>query len=166
LKPRIGRASRVAVVLLACIPGTPASAQLSDPCGVTCGVVLGTTGVTFATGALVAYTRHTGGVSTPGEGLRVFAVGLATYVGGAFALSGNGARQERAVYGAGIGALAGSAVFLAIESTRAESDGSRKLAALLMGAAAGSLAGGVYSALSHDTEPNGPLASISLTLDF
>jgi hypothetical protein len=131
-----------------------------------CGVVIGATGITFATGALVAYTRYTGGVSRPGEGIRVFAVGLATYVGAAFALGGNGERQERAVYGAGIGALAGSAVFLAIESLRAESDGARRLAAVLMGAAAGSLAGGVYGALSHEGGSSGLGASLSLPLRF
>ncbi len=127
---------------------------------------MGATGIAFATGALVAYTRLTGGVSTPGEGLEVFAVSLASFVGGSFALSGNGARQERAVFGAGLGALAGSAAFLAIESMRDESDGARKLAAALMGAAAGSLVGGVYGALTHDAEPTQLQASIRLPLGF
>jgi hypothetical protein len=143
-----------------------ASAQLSDPCGATCGLVLGTTALTFATGTLVAYTRLTGGLSTPGEGLGVLGVGFATFVAGAVALGGNGERQERAVYGAGLGALVGSAVWLALERSRGESDGSRSLAASLMGAAAGALVGGVYGALSHEAGPGDPGVSFSLSASF
>jgi hypothetical protein len=122
--------------------------------------VLGATGLTAATGALVAYGRQGGGVSTLSEGLTVWGIGLVGFVGGGIALGGNGARQERAVYAAGIGAVAGSLLWLGIESTLEASDGARKVAATLMGAAAGALAGGVYGALSYEEGGSGAPASL------
>ena len=152
--------------MLACMTSAPASAQLSRPCGATCGIVLGATGLTFATGTLVTYTRFTGGVGTPNEALRIFGVSFGAFVGGAVALSGNGERQERAVYSAGLGAVVGSIVWLALESSRGQSTGARRLAATLMGAAAGALAGGVYGALSYDGDPLAPGASFSVSVPF
>ena len=150
----------LSLALLAAVPPSHATAQLSTPCEATCAVVLGATGFTAATGALVAYGRHTGGVSTLSEGLTVWGTGLAVVLGGGLALSGNGARQERAVYAAGIGALAGGLVGLGVESALEESDGARKVAAALIGAAAGALAGGVYGALSQQEGEGGVQASL------
>ena len=150
----------LALALLAAATPVPASAQLTAPCEVTCAAVLGATGLAAATGALVAYGRRGGGVSTLSEGLTVWGIGLVGFVGGGLALSGNGPRQERAVYAAGIGAVAGSLLWLGIESTRSETDGARKVAATLMGAAAGALAGGVYGALSHEGGGGGAQVSM------
>ena len=143
-----------------------ATAQLSEPCAVACGLVLGATGVTVATGALVALGRHTGGISTMNEGAPLFGVSFVAFVGGGLALSGNGARQERAVYAAGIGALAGSLLWLGIESTLDDSDGARKVAATLMGAAAGALVGGVYGALSHRENGSTQASLLSVHIPF
>jgi hypothetical protein len=144
----------------------PAAAQLSQPCGVTCGVVLGVTGVTFATGAMVAYGRYTGGFSRPDRGIGVLVTSFAAFTGAGLALSGNGERQERAVYGAGAGAIIGSVVWMAIERADDESDDGGELAALLIGAAAGSLVGGVYAALTHDPTEDSGGASFSLSIPF
>jgi len=116
--------------------------------------VLGATAFTVATGAAVAFGRHTGGISNIEQGLGIWSAAFVLSVGGGLALGSNGERQEQAVYAAGIGALAGSLVWLGIESSLDQSTGARKLAASLMGAAAGALVGGVYGALSYD-EPNG-----------
>lgn len=158
-------AARVTVALVA-LP-LPASAQLSEPCGVTCGLTLGATGFTFATGALVAYGRQTGGISTIREGLSVWGVGLGAFVAGGVALSGNGGRQERAVYSAGIGTVAGSLLGLTIESLVGESSGARKLAATLTGAAAGALIAGVYGAVSYEREGGAAsAASLGVRIPF
>jgi len=152
------------LTFLVATPG--ASAQLSDPCGAACGVVLGATAFTAATGAVVAYARASGGISTAGEGLGIWGAGFATVVGGGIALQGNGARQRRAVYGAGIGAVAGSLLGLGIESTRTSSDDASRLAAALVGATLGTLAGGIYGAVTYPgaevySEPT-PLLAVTL----
>ncbi len=164
---RCGRPTIFSLALALLAAAAPASAQLTAPCAVTCAAVLGATGLTAATGALVAYARHGGRVSTPSEGLTVWGIGLVGFVGSGIALGGNGQRQERAVYAAGIGALAGSLLWLGIESTLAESDGARKIAATLMGAAAGALAGGVYGALSYEAGGGGaPASLLSVRIPF
>lgn len=142
------------------------SGQLSDPCATACGVVLGATAFTAATGTVVAYARASGGISTSAEGLGIWGAGFATVLGGGIALKGNGARQRRAVYGAGIGAVAGSLLGLGIESTRSSSDEASRLAAALVGAALGTLVGGVYGAVTYPgaevySEPT-PLLAVTL----
>jgi hypothetical protein len=157
----------LALAVVGAAQATPASAQFSDPCGVPCAGVLGATAFTAATGVLVGYGRLTGGVSTISEGLTVWGVSLAAFVGTGIALSGHGERQERAVYSAGIGSLAGSLLWLGIESTLDESDGARKVAAALMGAAAGALVGGVYGALSHEAgSTDSPVSLLSVRVPF
>ena len=131
----------------------PSAAQFSEPCQVACALVLGLTGITVATGSVVAVARQNGGFSTQSGALRVWWSGFGLAVGAGVALSVNGERQARAVYAAGIGAVAGSLVGLSIESLRAESDGARKLSATLIGAAAGAVVAGVYGALSHSPSP-------------
>lgn len=157
----------VAAALTLASPPRPASAQFSDPCEVDCALILGATAFTTATGAAVAWGRYGGGLSTVREGLLVWGVSFAVVSGSGIALSGNGGRQRRAVRGAGIGALAGSVLWLGIESTQAESDGARKVAATLMGAALGTVLGGVYSALTYDDDVPGdptPLLTVRLSL--
>jgi len=152
-RPRL-RLALVAGSLLFTAPDS-ATAQLSDPCEAACSLVLGVTGYAVATGALVAWGRHTGGISTDKEGMWAWGTGFVLTVGGGVALGGNGERQERAVYAAGLGVLAGSAVGLAVGSMRPDSNGTTRLAATLIGAGAGALIGGVYGALTHDQEGAG-----------
>lgn len=130
-------------------------AQLSDPCQITCGAVLGATSLVVATGSMVLVGRLRGGYSTPREGVAIWTVGLGVGVGAGLALLGNGERQQRAVYAAGIGTVAGSLVGLAVESLGKDSGGATRLAATLIGAAAGALVGGAYGAVSYE----GPGAS-------
>lgn len=140
---------------------SPAAAQLSSPCEATCALVLGLSGYAVGTGAVVAWGRHTGGLSTSGQALRLWVSGFAMTVGSGMALSGNGERQERAVYGAGLGLIAGSAVGLVLGSIGSEGDGARRIAGVLIGAGAGALIGGVFGALSYD-EGSGPAVAVPL----
>jgi hypothetical protein len=149
---------------------TAAEAQLSDPCSVECGLVLGATSFVFASGTATAIGRMKGGFTTTGDGIVSWTSGFVLALGGGIALAGNGERQERAIYSAGLGALAGSVVGLATEALTDESTEATRLAATLIGAAAGALAGGVYGALSWeaDPEPNNPvpLATFSVPVGF
>jgi hypothetical protein len=104
--------------------------------------------VVAATGTVAALGRLTGGLSTTGQAVGTWGASFALVVGGGVALSGNGERQERAVYAAGIGSGVGAALGLALAAATDASDGSRLLASTLIGAAVGVLAGGVYGALS------------------
>lgn len=139
-----------------------ATAQLSDPCEVACSLVLGLTGYAVATSTLVAWGRHTGGISTSSEGLWAWGAGFALTVGGGVALGGNGERQERAIYAAGLGVLAGAAVGLAVGSIRPGGDGANRWAATIIGAGAGALIGGLYGALSHDGRASGRATQVPL----
>jgi len=161
-----GTVGVVALALLGLQPPAPAAAQLTSPCEIGCALVLGATGFTVATGALVARGRHTGGVSSTREVMGVWGGTFVVFVGSGVALSGNGERQERAVYAAGIGALAGSLVWLGIESSLSQSNGARRVAASLMGAAVGAVIGGVYGALSHDGTDGGQVALFDVRLRF
>jgi hypothetical protein len=126
------------------------TAQLASPCELTCGLVLGATGFTVATSALVARGRLGGGVPSMADAADAWVGSFVLYVGAGLALSGNGARQERAVYAGGLGALGGALVGLAIETTLEPAPDARKVAAALFGAALGAVVGGVYGALSHE----------------
>jgi hypothetical protein len=156
------------IALLAALQLLPSSAraQLSDPCAAACGATLAVTGAVAATGAVATLGRLTGGLSTTSEGLWVWGSSFAAVLGAGAALSGNGARQERAVYAAAIGSLAGAALGLALGSATDSGDGARALAAALIGAAVGTVAGGVYGALSHDDVGAALTPSLSLEVPF
>jgi hypothetical protein len=128
----------------------PATAQLSAPCEVTCGVVLGASAYAVGTAAMVAWGRHVGGVATGGRATAIWLSAFGLAAGSGIALGGDGARQERAVYASGVGLGAGALVGLAVG---AASDGEGDaLAMSLIGAGIGSLLGGVIGALSHEAE--------------
>lgn len=154
----------VGLLLPAVAAPDEALGQFSAPCGVECALTLGATGFTAATGTVVAIGRING-ISTIRQGLWAWGTGFTVVVGGGIALSGNGARQRRAVYGAGAGSLSGAVLGLAIESVRTRGDGPRVLAGALVGAAVGSVVGGVYGALSYDEETaSGPVPLFSVRL--
>ena len=157
----------LAIVVCGALGPRGAAAQFSDPCGVACALTLGATGVVAATGTVVAIGRLTGGLSTTSGGLLAWGAGFAVVVGAGIALEDDGARQERAVYAAAVGAATGPLVSLAVEALTDGSDGSRILAASLIGAAAGALAGGVYGALSYeDGSAGGSVPLLSMSLPF
>jgi len=135
-----------------------ASAQFSEPCAVTCGLTLGAVGFVFATGTSAAVGRATGGYTTTRQGIATWSVGFLAAAGAGMALSGNGARQERAVYGAALGALSGSVAGLLVGSL-GESSGATRLAATLIGAAVGVVAGGVVGAATLDESSGGTVGS-------
>jgi hypothetical protein len=128
----------------------PVTAQLSTPCEVKCGVVLGASAYAVGTAAMVAWGRHVGGVATGGRATAIWLSAFGLAAGSGIALGGDGARQERAVYASGVGLGAGALVGLAVG---AASDGEGDaLAMSLIGAGIGSLLGGVIGALSHEAE--------------
>ena len=156
----------LAAALLIGSPPAPASAQFSDPCDFPCALVLGASAYTVAIGTVVGYGRATRGYSTRNVALGVWVTSFVAVTGGGMALSGNGERQERAIYASGIGALGGALVGLALGPTFDETDRSGKLAAVLVGAAAGALVGGVYGALSYDGGATAQPASIGVRIPF
>jgi len=141
----------VAAIIVGSVPSEGA-AQFSDPCSVECAVVLGATSFAFASGTAAAVGRLKGGFSTARQGMVAWGSGFAFAAGAGIALSGNGARQEHAVYLAGLGALSGSLVALASESLIGDSTSEQRLAATLVGAAVGALVGGAYGALTWEEE--------------
>ena len=143
------RASALSLLVLT-FSSVEARAQLSEPCQIKCGVVLGASSFAVAIGTSVAMGRLRGGYSTTRQGEVYLTVGLVVGLGAGIALSGNGDRQRRAVYAAGIGTLAGSLAGLAVESLSGESSGATRLAATLIGAAVGALAAGAYGAISYE----------------
>ena len=151
---RPGRPYFAAAALVAVLnfPAAELNGQFTSPCDVRCALVLGGAGYAVGTGTLVAWGRASGGISTYTEAIALWGGGFAVTVGAAMALNGNGARQERAVYGAGLGVLAGSAAGVLVGVARAKGDGAYVVAATLIGAGAGALAGGIYGALSHVDE--------------
>lgn len=138
------------VVLVAMTTAAPSEAGAATDCQFGCGVVLGLTSFTVATGTVAAWSRVTGGISNPGQGRTMWALGFVATVGAGAAIPE--ARRERAVYAAGIGAAAGALVGFTLESLTGSGEGPTKVAATLIGAAAGALVGGVYGALSHESE--------------
>lgn len=149
----------------ACAP-TPASAQFTDPCELGCIAVLGATSFVTATGVSVAAGRITGGLTSMNSGLLLWGLSFAATAGGGMALSGNGARQERAVYAAGIGTLAG-AVAGGLVGTSLGRDEAHVISGTLVGAAAGALIGGAVGALTWSADEGGgamPLFSIRLPI--
>jgi len=110
-----------------------------------------------------------GGFTTTSSGIVSWTSGFVVGLGSGIALAGNGERQERAIYSAGIGAVAGSLVGLAADSFSGDSTPATRVAATLVGAAAGALTFGVYGALTWDEDEPGapvPLASFSVATPF
>jgi hypothetical protein len=129
---------------------TGAVAQLSDPCEVRCGAVLGVAGVAVAMGATAAVGRARGGYDTSGDAAKVWALGFAVGLGAGIALAGDGGRQRQAVYAAGVGTVAGALAGFGIESVFGSGSAATRVAASLVGAGVGALAAGAYGAISYD----------------
>lgn len=144
----------VVLIVASALGPRPVSGQFSDPCAVTCGLTLGVVSFAFATGASTAVGRAKGGYTTTRQGIVTWSVGFLSAAGAGMALSGNGARQERAVYGAALGALGGSVAGLLVESL-GDSNSTTRLAATLIGGAVGVVAGGVIGAATLDTDADG-----------
>ena len=144
------RTAGIACLLFMGSAPRPVDAQLSDPCSVECGLVLGATSFVFASGVATALGRMNGGFTTTGQGIASWTGGFLVALGGGIALAGNGARQERAIYSAGLGVAAGSLLGLATESLAGESTTASRWAATLVGAAAGALSFGVYGAITWE----------------
>ena len=164
----VWRRMGIGVAMFILGPLTPGSvaAQFSDPCGAACALTLGATGVVAATGAVVAFGRLEGGMSTTSQGAWTWGMSFAFVVANGIALSGNGEQQRRGVYGAAIGSAVGSLVWLGVAATADRNDGARLLAASLIGAAAGAVLGGVYGAVTHGEEGDVPVPVLSLGLHF
>ena len=143
-----------------------ATAQFQEPCELRCIGVLGVSGFVAATGVSIGVGRVTGGMTTVNQGLIIWGSTITAVVGSGMALAGNGHRQERAVYAAGVGMLAGAATGFLVESLRTRADGPRVLAGVLIGASVGVIAGGVYGALSYDGEAADPVPLMSISIPF
>ena len=147
------RATRMAGLVVALgLFFTPANieAQLSDPCEAACAATLGATSFVFAMGTMSAIGRMEGGYTTKTGPAVTFTGAYLASAGAAFALSGNGERQRRAVYGSAIGAMGGAVAGLAAESLFGESDTASRFAATLVGGALGVVAGGIVGASTYD----------------
>jgi hypothetical protein len=155
----------VVVIALQILPSS-ARAQLSEPCAAACGATLVAVSAVAATGAVATLGRLEGGLSTTSEGLWAWGASFAAVVGAGAALSGDGARQERAVYAAAVGSVAGAALGLVLGAATDSGDRARSVAAALIGAAVGTVAGGVYGALSHDDRGAALTPSLSLEIPF
>lgn len=157
-------------ILVAVAIAFPSStqAQLSEPCEIRCGLVLGSTAFVVGTSALVAWGRMTGGVSTSKEAAVAWGAGFAITLGGGVALGTEGVRQERAVYGAGLGAAVGAASGLIVSAVLQQAGRPRErrthiVAATLVGAGIGALAGGIYGAISAEDGTSVTLPLLQLT---
>jgi len=122
-------------------------AQSAADCKVACGVVLGLSSFTIATGTTVAWSRITGGISTKSSGQTIWAISFGATLATGVGLYGD--RQQRAIYGSGIGAVTGALVGVAVGALAGSDERSTKIAAALMGAAAGAVASGVFGAVSY-----------------
>jgi FtsH-binding integral membrane protein len=142
------------------------AAQFTEPCAAACALTLGATAAAAATGTAVAVGRLSGGFSHTTPGALAWGAGFAVVVGAGIALQGEGARQERAVYAAAIGAAAVSLTSLGVAALNGGSDGAGLLASGLIGAAVGALAGGLYGALSHESGSPGVSLDYAITLGF
>jgi len=159
-------AAFAAAALLA-VHARPVAGQFEEPCELACIGVLATTSFVTATGAAVGMGRLTGGMSSVNQGVVVWGGTFAAMAGGGMALSGDGRRQERAVYGAGIGLAAGAVTGLLIEAIRTRGDEPRVLAGSLMGAALGAVVGGVVGVITYDGDgASSPVPVLSVTIPF
>jgi len=152
-------------LIWACAPAR-ASAQFSEPCELGCIAVLGATSFVTATGVAVAAGRMTGGMTSVNQGLLVWGASFAVTTGAGMALSGNGERQERAIYSAGLGTLAGALTGGLLGASLGD-DEAHMISGTMVGAAAGALIGGVVGALTWSAKDAGgatPLFSIRLPI--
>jgi hypothetical protein len=117
---------------------------------------LGFTSFTVATGLAVAHGRVSGGLTEPVDGLLTWGAGFTLTLGLAVALAGEPDRQERAVYAATLGTVAGAVTGLTLETLGLGGEEPAGLAAALIGAAVGGLVGGAYGALTHDDDGPAP----------
>lgn len=156
----------VVLMSLAVLRPSTATAQFEAPCRLACAGVLGTTAFVTATGVSIAVARATGGLTRVNQGLLVWGSTFTTVLVGGVALSGNGARQERAIYGAGIGSVVGGLAGLGLEALRTRGDGPRVVAGTLIGAASGALIGGVYAALTLDGQDTETVPLLSVNIPF
>ena len=154
---------RPMVLVLAAFVSTvvPAEGQFSDPCGAGCALVLGASSIVFATGTMTAVGRLEGGFSTRRSGVVSWSAGFLAATGAGLGLQGNGARQRRAVYGAGLGGVGGALLGLATGSVLGESTAANRWAATLIGAALGVAAGGIIGATGYDA-PQGAAPALTL----
>jgi len=107
-----------------------------------------------------------GGFSNPRQGIIAWASGFVAATGGGMLLSGNGDRQQRAVYGAGLGALGGALAGLTAESLFGQSTSATRLAATLIGAGLGVAIGGTIGAMTHEDVPLGGASAAWVQLAF
>lgn len=138
-------------------------AQFAEPCGVACALTLGASSVVFGSGTAAAVGRARGGYSTLTQGIVVWTAGFTTWTATGIAHSGDGRRQRRMVYSAGLGALGGSLAGLAAESLIGESTAATRVAATLIGAAVGIAVGGAIGTLTYEKEPGAPVLAYTLT---
>ena len=147
---------------------TAATAQVSDTCGGLCTLTLGATAFTTATGTVVALSRLTGGLSTKSQALLTWGSTFALVTGAGVMLDADSNQQERGIYGAGLGTVAGGLLALAVDMARPEGTSTSHLAGALMGAAAGAVLGGLFGALSENGNevftPPPPILSVHLPL--
>lgn len=154
----------LAALLVGSADAEPASAQLTDACGVACTALLGTSSFTFATGTMVAVGRMRGGYSTTGQAITAWTAGfLASAVTGV-ALRRNAPRQRRAAYGSGLGVLGGTLAGLGVEALLDGGTSSRRWAAAVVGAAVGVAVGGAVGALTWDGPPDPPSPAFQITV--
>ena len=128
----------------------PAVLEATGDCRISCGLVLGVTSFTVATGTVVTWGRVTGGIQTASQGRAIWAISFGASLATAATLSGS--RREQAVYSAGVGAAAGALVGFTLDAVAGSGEGSTKVAAALIGATLGAVAGGVYGAFSDDED--------------
>ena len=129
---------------------SPSQPQRAAECKVACGVVLGLSSFTIATGTVVAWSRITGGIPTRSSGQAIWTISFGATLAAGVGLYGD--RRERAIYGSGIGAVTGALVGFTVGALVGSDERSTKVAAALIGAAAGALAGGVFGAVSYQGE--------------
>ena len=110
----------------------------------------------------MAWARTKGGVATTREAAWIWGAGFSMTIAGGVALSGNGERQERAVYASGLGVLAGAAAGWLVGSLGSSDDGPRVLAATLVGAGAGALLGGLVGGATYDASGGNSLPSLTV----
>jgi outer membrane lipoprotein SlyB len=140
---------------LAAAPEVAATSRLTATmsCRIRCGLVLGATSFTLATGSVVTWGRITGGLQSPSQGKTIWAISFGTSLATAAALYGS--RRERTIYASGLGAAAGALLGFTVEAVAGRGESSTKVAATLIGAALGAVAGGIYGAFSEEESAAG-----------
>ncbi|MDX1646053.1 MAG: hypothetical protein R3304_02820 [Longimicrobiales bacterium] len=147
-----------------------AEGQLTAPCRIRCGIVLGAASFSFATGTTTAVGRLNGGFSRTTPAIALWSTSFAVSLRAGLALHEDGSRQRRAIYAAGLGAVGGALLAFTAESLMGERSSASRWAATLVGAALGVAVGGAAGMLSHDEGPSaspalsisGPLLSLPL----